>query len=76
MKGGDSVNTNLLKAEMVKRGINGQNLSSQIGISESAFYRKLNGTSEFTINEMKDIARVLNMDHEAIIEVFFADQVS
>jgi DNA-binding Xre family transcriptional regulator len=51
------MNSNKLKARMVERGINGQTLSREIGISESAFYRKMNGTSEFTQGEIKAIAQ-------------------
>ncbi len=65
------MNSNLLKAEMVKNGLNGQQLSAMIGISESAFYRKMNGSSEFTQGEMAQIARVLNLDTDGIIAVFF-----
>lgn len=70
------MNSNLLKAEMVKKGINGQKLSEKIGISESAFYRKMNGSSEFTRGEMKGIIRELEMDHKTILSVFFEDEVS
>lgn len=70
------MNSNKLKARMVEMGINGQSLSAEIGISESAFYRKLGGSSEFTQSEISDIARVLCMDNESIIAVFFAEAVS
>ena len=70
------MNSNLLKAEMVKHRINGQQLSAEIGISESAFYRKLGGKSEFTQGEIFAISNVLGMDRETIFSVFFADEVS
>lgn len=70
------MNSNLLKAEMVKNGINGQQLSADIGISESAFYRKMAGSSEFTLSEISAIARVLRIDSEAIISIFFGKEVS
>lgn len=67
---------NLLKAEMVKQGINGKELSATIGISESAFYRKMSGDSQFTQGEISDIARALQMDRETILDIFFAEEVS
>ncbi len=70
------MNSNLLKAEMVKNGINSQQLSADIGISESAFYRKMAGSSEFTLSEISAIARVLRIDNEAIISIFFGKEVS
>lgn len=67
---------NLLKAEMVKQGINGKELSATIGISESAFYRKMSGDSQFTQGEISDIAHALQMDRETILDIFFAEEVS
>ena len=61
---------------MVENGINGQRLSAEIGISESAFYRKIGGSSEFTQSEIYEIAKVLNLDNESIIAIFFTEEVS
>lgn len=70
------MNSNKLKARMVEKGINGQTLSAEIGISESAFYRKMNGVSEFTLSEITSIAKVLEMDDMSMLAIFFADEVS
>lgn len=70
------MNSNLLKAEMVKKGINGQTLSEEIGISESAFYRKMNGSSQFTQGEIRSIADALQMTRETIFAIFFDPEVS
>ncbi len=70
------MNRNLLKAEMIKHGYNGQTLSEEIGISESAFYRKMNGASEFTQGEIMAIKKILEMDHDTVFAVFLNDEVS
>lgn len=67
---------NLLKAEMVRQGLNGQRLSAAIGISESAFYRKLNGVSEFTQGEIKAIADTLGLGKDTVFQIFFEAEVS
>ena len=68
--------SNLLKAEMVKNGVSGKQLSSTIGISESAFYRKLAGESEFTQGEIAAIANALRMTWDTVYSVFFEAEVS
>jgi len=55
----ERMNATRLKAAMVLKCINGEKLAGSIGISESAFYRKLNGQTEFTLGEVKRIKTVL-----------------
>lgn len=68
--------TNVLRAEMVRKGINGQKMSEAIGISESAFYRKMSGATEFTLSELKAIRDTLELSHDDVYNIFFADKVS
>jgi len=68
--------SNLLKAEMVKQEVSAAQLAGMIGISESAFYRKLNGSSEFTQGEITSIANALRMDPQTIYAIFFEAEVS
>ena len=68
--------SNLLKAEMVKQEVSAAQLAGMIGISESAFYRKLNGSSEFTQGEITSIANALRMTPQTIYAIFFEAEVS
>lgn len=64
----------LLEYEMKKRGFTTGTLCAAIGISRSAFYRKCNGISDFTLSEVKKIVDVLELDSPE--RIFFADKVS
>jgi transcriptional regulator with XRE-family HTH domain len=61
----------LLDYEMKKRGYSREKLAAAIGISRSAFYRKCNGKSEFTLAEIKAIASVLQLNNTE--EIFFCE---
>lgn len=50
-----------LEYEMAVRGVSTQELCSAIGISRSAYYRKCNGTSEFTLGEIQRIVDLLGL---------------
>ena len=63
-----------LQAEIVKRGFTASSLSKAIGISKSAFSKKINGKSEFTLGEIQRIVEVLGLDSP--IPIFFAPKVS
>lgn len=61
----------LLEYEMKKRGVSVDELCKAIDMSRSAFYRKCNGLSEFTLGEIKSIITVLQIDSP--VAIFFAN---
>lgn len=63
-----------LEYEMAVRGVSKQALCEAIGISKSAYYRKCNGTSEFTLGEIQQIVDVLGI--ESPMGIFFDSKVS
>lgn len=60
----------LLEYEMKKKGVTIDEMCKVIGISRSAFYRKCNGTSEFTQSEIQTIVDHLSL--ESPVGIFFA----
>lgn len=63
-----------LEYEMKKRGVTAIALCAHLGISRSAYYRKVNGTSEFTQGEIQMIIDLLEL--ESPMGIFFAQKVS
>ena len=63
-----------LEYEMNRKGITQGQLCKDLKISRSAFYRKCNGKSEFTLKEIQDITDYLEL--ESPIGIFFAEKVS
>lgn len=63
-----------LEYEMSIRGVTRTELCKAIGISKSAYYRKCNGTSEFTQGEIQKIVDFLGL--ETPMGVFFDAKVS
>lgn len=63
-----------LQAAIVSQGFTAEKLSKAIGISKSAFSKKINGKSEFTLGEIQKIVEVLEL--ESPIPIFFAHKVS
>ena len=73
-KGGGPVNKQLLLQKMEEKGISITDMYTRLNMSRSAFYRKCNGYSEFTLEEMKHIMSILGEDDPR--EIFFAEKVS
>lgn len=63
-----------LEIAMKRKGISSEKLSKIIGISRSAFYRKMKGQSEFTQGEIQRIVDALELDSP--MGIFFAAKVS
>lgn len=63
-----------LEYEMSVRGVTRTKLCEVLKISRSAFYRKCNGTSEFTQSEIQKIVDFLNL--ETPVGIFFEVKAS
>ena len=59
---------------MKTQGVSIQDMCSKLNMSRSAFYRKCNGISEFTQNEIQHIVDILQL--ESPMGIFFAEKVS
>ena len=65
------MNKALLEYKMSERGKSIVDMCDMLSISRSAFYRKCNGKSEFTMSEIKKIVDFLDLDSP--MEIFFAN---
>lgn len=65
---------NLLLYEMNKRNVTIKMMCEKLGISRSAFYRKCNGITEFTLGEIQTIVDYLELGSPD--KVFFSPKVS
>lgn len=63
-----------LEYEMKSRGVTVNALCKNVGISKSAFYRKVSGKSEFTQSEIQKIVDLLGLPSP--MGIFFAEKVS
>lgn len=67
---------NELKAQIVRKGFNVKSLAHKIGISHSAFHRKLKGTSEFDREEISNLSNLLELTPGDVYKIFFSKSVS
>lgn len=63
-----------LLSKMAEHGYTIRKMYTALGMSRSAFYRKCNGKSEFTLTEMNLIMELLNVRDPR--EIFFNLKVS
>ncbi len=68
------MNKAALLAKMKEQGISVTCMYKALNMSRSAFYRKCNGRSEFTLGEIQKIMSLLGITDP--VGIFFAEKVS
>lgn len=66
------VDVNKLRGKIVERGFSQQELAQSIGIDRSTFYRKMKNNGDFSIGEVAEIAKVMQLSNEEAIEIFLS----
>lgn len=64
---------NLFKAKIAERNRSTDEVAAAIGVNPATLYRKINGTSDFTRNEIQLIRHVLNLTTDEVEAIFFAE---
>ena len=60
-------------SEAIKsRGVKKVFVAQQIGVSVSTLWRKMKGTSDFTLSEIQTIAAALKLSDKEIRDIFFS----
>jgi hypothetical protein len=70
------MNVRALKAQMIMKDKTVDQLCTALGISRSAWFRKVGGESEFTQGEIAGLRFELELDDHQTAEIFFAPSVS
>ena len=67
---------NKLKGKVVEQGLTMTAFAKEIGMDYSSFYRRLDGQVSFTVSDVETITRVLHLDSEEIVGIFFAKDIA
>lgn len=63
-----------LKAQMIRKGKTSSDMCAAIGISASSWYRKIDGSTQFTQGEIIAIRKLLDLNDEQTGIIFFSDE--
>lgn len=67
------INTQALRGIIVSKGETQRSVAKKIGVSETAFYRKMN-RGIFNSNEMYELVKLLSIENP--VPIFFTDKVA
>ena len=71
-----AIDRNLLRSQMVLRGVTCKDLADAQGWSMTTVYRKINGSVAFTVPEIQTCVKRLALDTETANAIFFNSDVS
>lgn len=60
-----------LRSIMVQKEVNYRVAMNALGIGETAWYQKINGSSEFKLSEIQKLRELLDLSLEQIDQIFF-----
>ncbi len=66
-------NESKFHAELEKQNLTPTKAAKAIGMVPQTFYNKMNGLSQFKINEMSKLKEALKLSPERFCEIFFDD---
>lgn len=64
------MNYNLLKLERVKLGLTQEQVAEKLNISATAYSKKENGHTDFSLNQLKILKSLFNLNIEQFNEIF------
>lgn len=67
------VNTQLLVYTLKRKGVKKSFVAEQMGITRATFTNKLKGVSPFSLDDVKAIAKALELTNKEVQEIFFAE---
>lgn len=65
-----------LKAAMVLEDLSAETVCAEIGISNTTWWRKISGKSQFTQGEICKLREILHLTPEQTVEIFFDPEMS
>ena len=68
------MNANLLKSEIIKKGLTQGDIAKAIGMSENSFSSKMRGKSDFGLDDANKICDVLHIKDGKLKLAIFFDQ--
>ena len=69
------LNPEVIKQLRLSKGYSQENMAMDLGLSQSQYSRRENGTIEFSLNEIRKICKILDLDlHQTIINLIGTSQ--
>lgn len=70
------MNTSDLKAEIARNNFTIPKLAEKMGIDKKTLYTRINGVTCFKQEEIAQLAKILGLNSDKIMSIFFADVIS
>lgn len=69
-QGGETMNKNLLKSIIYKKGLTIKKVAEMLGITRISLSIKISGKTPFSIKDIKNLRKILGLTDKEIITIF------
>ena len=69
-QGGETMNKNLLKSIIYKKGLTIKKVAEMLGITRISLSIKISGKTPFSIKDIKNLRKILGLTDKEIIKIF------
>lgn len=67
------MNQTEFKVAQIRAGLTREDIAKILGLNSATIYRKINGESDFTLNELKKLKKILGLTNNDVDRIFFTD---
>lgn len=64
------------KIAQIRAGVTKEDIAKALNVNIATIYRKINGDSDFTLTELKELKKILNLSNEDVDRIFFSEQLA
>ena len=65
------MNIQEFRVAVARAGVTNRRIANDLGLSEQAFYNKLNGQTEFKNSEIVKLTKILQLSMDSVNSIFF-----
>lgn len=67
---------NLFRAKLAENGLSQKDVAKELGMVENTLTHKIREKSFFSVNDVKKMSKLLNLNKDDIFDIFFTDDVN
>lgn len=67
------MNPTEFKVAQIRAGVTKEEIAGALGINVATLYRKLNGESDFSLSELRELKKLFNLSKDDVDRIFFGE---
>lgn len=70
------MNPTEFRVAQIRAGVTKEEIAKNLGINIATVYRKINGESDFTLSELRELKKIFGLSKDDVDRIFFNDELT